>query len=281
MDKISFLIVMFAALIIPIVMARFKIANVPTAVAEIIVGIIIGKNVLNIVTQTQALHMMSTLGVMMLMFLSGMEINVDMFRKDPAKKDSTTASPLNLAIKAFVVVLVCSAILAFVLKWLGMFPDVLFAVLLFSTIALGVVIPTLKEKEILNRPAGQTLMLTAVLGEIVPMMALTIYASVNGGNAGRLWLIVLLFVAALFLLRWFKEPFIWFNKISKTTTQLDVRLAFFLIFTLVAIADDVGAENILGAFLAGMVMKMLEPAEGTDLDRLRFPDPVLLHHDWG
>ena len=264
MDKISFLIVMFAALIIPIVMARFKIANVPTAVAEIIVGIIIGKSVLNIVTQTQALHMMSTLGVMMLMFLSGMEINVDMFRKDPAKKDSTTASPLNLAIKAFVVVLVCSAILAFVLKWLGMFPDVLFAVLLFSTIALGVVIPTLKEKEILNRPAGQTLMLTAVLGEIVPMMALTIYASVNGGNAGRLWLIVLLFVAALFLLRWFKEPFIWFNKISKTTTQLDVRLAFFLIFTLVAIADDVGAENILGAFLAGMVMKMLEPAEGTE-----------------
>lgn len=264
MDKISFLIVMFAALIIPIVMARFKIANVPTAVAEIIVGIIIGKSVLNIVTQTQALHMMSTLGVMMLMFLSGMEINVDMFRKDPAKKDSTTASPLSLAIRSFVVVLICSAILAFVLKWLGMFPDVLFAVLLFSTIALGVVIPTLKEKEILNRPAGQTLMLTAVLGEIVPMMALTIYASVNGGNAGRLWLIVLLFVAALFLLRWFKEPFIWFNKISKTTTQLDVRLAFFLIFTLVAIADDVGAENILGAFLAGMVMKMLEPAEGTE-----------------
>lgn len=264
MEQLSILIVMVAALLIPLVMARFNISSVPTAVAEIVTGIILGKSLFGIVTTTEALSMMSTMGVMMLMFLSGMEINVDMFRKDPAKKDSTTASPLNLAIKAFVVVLVCSAILAFVLKWLGMFPDVLFAVLLFSTIALGVVIPTLKEKEILNRPAGQTLMLTAVLGEIVPMMALTIYASVNGGNAGRLWLIVLLFVAALFLLRWFKEPFIWFNKISKTTTQLDVRLAFFLIFTLVAIADDVGAENILGAFLAGMVMKMLEPAEGTE-----------------
>lgn len=264
MDKISFLIVMFAALIIPIVMAHFKITNIPTAVAEIITGIIIGKSVLNIVTQTDALHMMSTLGVMMLMFLSGMEINFDLFKKDPAKKASTTASPLSLSIHAFVVILICSTILAVVLKWLGMFPDVLFAVLLFSTIALGVVIPTLKEKEILNRPAGQALMLTAVLGEVVPMMALTVYASVNGGNAGRLWLIVLLFVAALFLLRKFKEPFIWFNKISKTTTQLDVRLAFFLIFTLVAVADGVGAENILGAFLAGMVMKLLEPAESTE-----------------
>ena len=264
MDKISFLIVMFAALIIPIVMAHFKITNIPTAVAEIITGIIIGKSVLNIVTQTDALHMMSTLGVMMLMFLSGMEINFDLFKKDPAKKASTAASPLSLSIHAFVVILICSTILAVVLKWLGMFPDVLFAVLLFSTIALGVVIPTLKEKEILNRPAGQALMLTAVLGEVVPMMALIVYASVNGGNAGRLWLIVLLFVAALFLLRKFKEPFIWFNKISKTTTQLDVRLAFFLIFTLVAVADGVGAENILGAFLAGMVMKLLEPAESTE-----------------
>lgn len=264
MDKISFLIVMFAALIIPIVMAHFKITNIPTAVAEIITGIIIGKSVLNIVTQTDALHMMSTLGVMMLMFLSGMEINFDLFKKNPAKKTSTAASPLSLSIHAFVVILICSTILAVVLKWLGMFPDVLFAVLLFSTIALGVVIPTLKEKEILNRPAGQALMLTAVLGEVVPMMALTVYASVNGGNAGRLWLIVLLFVAALFLLRKFKEPFIWFNKISKTTTQLDVRLAFFLIFTLVAVADGVGAENILGAFLAGMVMKLLEPAESTE-----------------
>ncbi|MFR0772002.1 MAG: cation:proton antiporter, partial [Limosilactobacillus pontis] len=45
---------------------------------------------------------------------------------------------------------------------------------------------------------------------------------------------------------------------------LDVRLAFFLIFTLVAVADGVGAENILGAFLAGMVMKLLEPAESTE-----------------
>lgn len=264
MDKISFLIVMFAALIIPIVMARFKISNVPTAVAEIITGIIIGKSVLNIVSQTDALHMMSTLGVMMLMFLSGMEINFDLFRKDPAQKTTDQSSPLKLSCTAFAVVVISAIVLAFILRWLGMFSDVLFAVLLFSTIALGVVIPTLKEKEILNRPAGQTLMLTAVLGEVVPMMGLTIFASVNGGNAGRLWLIVLLFVAAIFLLRRFKEPFIWFNKISKATTQLDVRLAFFLIFTLVAIADDVGAENILGAFLAGMVMKLLEPAEGTE-----------------
>ena len=99
------------------------------------------------------------------------------------------------------------------------------------------------------------------------MLALTFYASINGGNAKRLGLIVFLFLAAFFLLRRFKQPFIWFNKISKSTTQLDIRLAFFLIFALVTIAETVGAENILGAFLAGMVMKLLEPSETTE-DRL-------------
>ena len=146
---------------------------------------------------------------------------------------------------------------------MGLFSDILLATILFSTIALGVVIATLKEKEILGRPMGQTILLTAVLGEVIPMLALTFYASIYGHNAGRLWLIVLLFLAAIILLRRFRQPYVWFNNVSKATTQLDIRLAFFLIFTLVTVAESVGAENILGAFLAGMVMKLLEPSEAT------------------
>ena len=92
---------------------------------------------------------------------------------------------------------------------------------------------------------GQTLLLTAVLGEVIPMLALTFYASIYGHNAGRLWLIVLLFLAAIFLLRRFRQPYVWFNNVSKATTQLDIRLAFFLIFTLVTVAESVGADGIL------------------------------------
>ena len=43
------LIVMLAALVIPIMMARFKVSSVPTAVAEIMVGILLGKSAFNIV----------------------------------------------------------------------------------------------------------------------------------------------------------------------------------------------------------------------------------------
>lgn len=262
MEKLSFLIVMLAALVIPIAMARFKIANVPTAVAEIVTGILIGKSAFNWVVPTTALNMMATLGTMMLMFLSGMEINFDLFKKQSGTA-SNSKSPVNLAGQAFGLAFITAVVLGTILHWLGFFSDIFLATILFSTVALGVVIATLKEKEILDRPAGQTILLTAVLGEVIPMLALTVYASIYGGNARHLWLIVLLFLAAIILLRRFKQPFVWFNKISKTTTQLDIRLAFFLIFTLVAIAERVGAENILGAFLAGMVMKLLEPSEDT------------------
>lgn len=262
MEQLSFLIVMVAALIIPIFMARMHISNIPTAVAEIVTGIIIGKSAFNIVDATSALSMMSTLGTMMLMFLSGMEINFDLFKKQPGKKGSGP-SPVKMATSGFAMVIIAAVILGVILKLTGLFSDVFLATILFSTIALGVVIATLKEKEILGKPAGQTILLTAVLGEVIPMLALTFYASINGGNAGQLWLIVLLFLAAIVLLRRFKQPYLWFSKISKSTTQLDVRLAFFLIFTLVVIAEQVGAENILGAFLAGMVMKLLEPSEAT------------------
>ncbi|MFR0618217.1 monovalent cation:proton antiporter family protein [Limosilactobacillus mucosae] len=262
MEQLSMFIIMFSALLIPILMARFKVASVPTAVAEIIVGIILGKSGLNLVVQTRDLTFLSSLGVIVLMFLSGMEINFSLFKKQPGVKRDHQ-SPVNLAIESFAGIMLTAFVLAMILKMTGMFSDVLLATIIFSTVALGVVIATLKEKEILSRPMGQTILLTAVLGEVIPMLSLTVYASINGGNAGRLWMIVLLFLAAIVLLNRFKQPFIWFNKVTKATTQLDIRLAFFLIFTLVTLAETVGAENILGAFLAGMVMKLLEPSETT------------------
>lgn len=262
MEQVSVLIVMVAALIIPIAMARLKVSTIPTAVAEIIVGIILGKSVFNIVIGNDTLNMMSTFGVIMLMFLSGMEIDFDLFKRQPGQQQDNN-SPVKLAGQSFALVIITAAILGGILHAIGLFSDIFLATIVFSTVALGVVIATLKEKEILGRPAGQTILLTAVLGEVIPMLSLTIYASINGGNAGRLWLIILLFLAAIILLRRFKQPYIWFNRISKSTTQLDIRLAFCLIFVLVTIAETVGAENILGAFLAGMVMKLLEPTEAT------------------
>lgn len=267
MAQLSLFLVVLLALVIPIFMARFQISTVPTAVAEIIVGIIIGSSGFNLIISTHDLTFLSNLGVTLLMFLSGMEIDFDILqRKDSSKSKShagKTVNPIKIAVTAFGGIMVMAVVLAFALRAMGLFSEVMLAAIILMTVALGVVIATLKEKDILNRPIGQTVLLTAVLGEVIPLLLLTIYASINGGNAEQLWLIILLFLAAIFLLRRFKQPYVWFAKITKATTQLDIRLAFFLIFALVTVAQTVGAENILGAFLAGMVMKLLEPSEAT------------------
>lgn len=262
-QPLSMFIVILAALLIPILMARFQITGVPTAVAEIIVGVILGKSGLQVVNTTTNLSLLSSVGVIVLIFLSGMEIDFSLFRPEKSKGANHEASPVKLAVEAFMVSLIVAFGLALGLRKLGLFSDVFLATIIFTTIALGVVIATLKEKEILSKPIGQTILLTAVLGEIVPLVLLTVYASVRGGDATKIWLIVIPLVVAVILLHRFHRHFSWFNRVTKATTQLDIRLAVFLIFTLVLVAEAVGAENILGAFLAGMVMKLLEPYEST------------------
>ncbi|WP_294920969.1 cation:proton antiporter family protein [uncultured Lactobacillus sp.] len=264
MAQLSLFLVVLFALVVPILMARLRVNAVPTAVAEIIIGIVLGASGFNLVRPTHDLAFLSNLGVILLLFLSGMEINFDLLKPgQKSKRKKGQIAPFKVALNAFLGVTILSICLALLLKVLGLFGDVMLATIIFMTVALGVVIATLKEKDILNRPIGQTILLTAVLGEVIPLMLLTVYAAINGGNTKQLWLIILLFGVAILLLWRFKQPYLWFVKVTKSTTQLDVRLAFFLIFALVTVAERVGVENILGAFLAGIVMKLLEPSQET------------------
>lgn len=272
MTQLSLVIVLFAALIIPLIMAKLKLTALPTAVIEIITGIVLGQSGLHLVSASVPLNTLSDIGVIVLLFLSGMEIDFSLFQhrvprthfeKEAALATKNIKSPVRLATETYISIMVLSIILAILFKISGLFSNIWLAAILFSTISLGVVIATLKERELLSKAYGQTLLLIAVLGEVVPMLALTVYASVFGNSKHPLWLIPLVFIAALVLFKRFRTFFSFFERINKSTTQLDIRLAFFLIVTLVAIAESVGAESIMGAFLAGIVLKLLQPHEDT------------------
>lgn len=263
MAHLALVFVLLAALLIPLLMAKFKITFLPTAVAEILVGILLGQSGLHLIAMNDTLSQLSSLGVTILIFLSGMEIDFSLFGPKQTSEQSQR-SPLTIAMFSFATVLMMSAGLGWFLKATGLFDDILLATILFSTIALGIVIAALKEQEILSKPLGQTILLIAVLGEILPLLALTVYSALNQPGSKSVWLLSLIFLAAIYLLIRFKAIYRFFAKIDKTTTQLDIRLAFFLIITLVSIAEQVGAESILGAFLAGMVMKLLRPREETE-----------------
>lgn len=131
MAQLSLFLVVLLALVIPIFMARFKISTVPTAIAEIIVGIIVGSSGFNIVVSTHDLTFLSNLGVILLMFLSGMEINFDLLQRknNPKAKSQAgkTVDPLPTALTAFAGIVVMAFVLAYILKLIGLFSNVILA----------------------------------------------------------------------------------------------------------------------------------------------------------
>lgn len=261
MEKFALLIVLFAALITPLITARFHLQRMPTAISEIIMGIIIGKTGFNIVHPDVSVQYIANLGVIMLIFLGGMEIDFSLLEP---KKDKSVYSPLGNSFAGFMSIFIMSMILSGILYVTGIFSEFILAVILFSTIALGVIISLLKEAGLLNTNYGQTILLTSAFGEFIPLVALTIYSAVKQQHYISVLGLPVIFIIAIVLLHRFNRIYVFFDKIDKSTTQLDIRLAFFLIFTLVTFAEQIGAESILGSFLAGAVMKLLKPKPDTE-----------------
>ena len=175
--SLSLIIVALAAFATPLLLAKLNISTLPTAVAEITVGIILGKSLLHVVQANTTITFLADLGVILLLFLSGMEIDFSLFQNkqpqtplDKKKAESSTQySPLKLAIITYAVIILTSAIIAAFFSFSGLYSNFWLATILFATIALGVVIAALKEKELLNSRFGQTILLIAVLGEVVPI----------------------------------------------------------------------------------------------------------------
>lgn len=269
MEFLSLVIVVLAAFLTPIIVNRLNINFLPVVVAEILMGIVIGNSFLNIVERDSILNILSTLGFIFLMFLSGLEIDFKAFKKDKRARqgqnddESSIPGHLNLALTVFAFIMIISILLAYVFKWLGLVDDVLLMVIIISTISLGVVVPTLKKMNIMRTTIGQFILLVAVLADLVTMILLTVYGAINGQGGSTIWLIGILvvFTAISYILGVQFKRMSFLQKLMDGTTQIGIRAVFALIILLVALAEGVGAENILGAFLAGVVVSLLNPDE--------------------
>ncbi|REH75430.1 monovalent cation:proton antiporter family protein [Staphylococcus felis] len=264
MEFVSLVIVIIAAVLTPIIINRLKISFLPVVVAEILMGIVIGHSFLNIVHADETLKILSTLGFIFLMFLSGLEIDFNAFKKEKTnKKQDDTSAPghFSLALVVFIFIMIVSTLLAYMFKWIGLIDDVLLMVIIISTISLGVIVPTLKEMNIMRTRIGQFILLVAVLADLATMILLTVYGALNATGSSTIWLIGILaiFPIVFYFLGVFLKKAPIFEKLMNGTTQIGIRAVFALIILLVALAEGVGAENILGAFLAGVVVSLLKP----------------------
>ncbi|SFG71711.1 trk system potassium uptake protein TrkA [Desulfotomaculum arcticum] len=253
------MIVVIAAFVTPIILHRLRLKAIPVVVAEIIVGLVLGESGLRVIVRDNWLDLLSTFGIIYLMFLSGLEIDFEAIQNSGKKK--TGPNPLLISIINFMVILGTSVLLAFGLKSLGLIEEPVFMTLIISTISLGVILPVLKEKEILETSYGQIVLLTAIIADLMTMILLAVYVSLRSqGGMTKFFLLLLLFVVflgAYRLINTFRSKKL--LNIKKETVSIGTRGVFALILFFVVLSEKVGAESILGAFLAGVIVSSLAP----------------------
>src|SRR5690625_3646602 len=191
----SLMIVMGVAFFIPFFLQRLKLKAIPVVVAEIIAGIIIGKSGLNLIDVDNAwLTLLSSLGLIFLMFLSGVEIDFTSFgiKKKSSKQKTKEINPFLVSMTVFASMLLLAYGFSMFLVFVGLIEDPYFMTIILSMISLGVVVPVLKENRMIESELGQTVLLIAVISDFATMILFAYYLALRDGNTTIVWWILLL-----------------------------------------------------------------------------------------
>ncbi len=283
------LLVVFLAFLVPLTLARVKRLRLPIVVGEIIAGMIVGRSGFNWVNaQDPVLELLAEFGFVFLMFLSGMEIDFSKIgslggtsgqpgpRALQKTSEPTTRKiwrPLPLGLITFALTLILSALFGLLLVSLGLARNPWMMALILSTTSLGLVLPVLKEHGLSSGRYGQTILIAALIADFATMLLITVLvAVVSHGLTLNILLIGILFV--VFFL-FYRLGSFFFNKLpavrrvleelSHATAQIKVRAAFALMLIFVVLSQVLGAEIILGAFLAGAIITLLRTPEDESL----------------
>lgn len=257
------LLVVLLAFLVPILLARFK--RIPAVVGEILAGIVIGPSILGLVNSHEpTLEFLAEIGFAFLMFLSGLEIDFSILFAASRKRRDKKKNPILLAGLSFALTLTFALGIGFWLTNAGFVKDPYMMTLILSTTSLGIVVPVLKEKKMSSSNLGQTILLAALLADFLTMFLITVYIAVRStGLTLDILLIGLLFIPVLLLYKFgerhLRRPLVrrLIEELADATSQIKVRGAFALMIAFVVLAELIGAELILGAFLGGVLASLL------------------------
>jgi Kef-type K+ transport system membrane component KefB len=251
----SVLIIAAIAVVLPVGLALVPRFPVPLAVLEVIAGIVVGPSVFGWVRIDPAVQVLSQLGLGMLLFLAGLEIDVERLRGPLAR----------LAAEAFAVSaglgLLCGTFF-----WLAgqARQPLLVAIILMSTSA-GLLLPLLKDAGEADTEFGQLVMTAAALAELVPIMLLSLFFSAAAKTTGDQLVSLAIFLVVVVLIgvtlagvRRLNRVDRMLDYLSDRSGQLRVRAALTLALGCGVLAYRFGFASILGAFAAGLLVKVVE-----------------------
>jgi len=247
--------VLAVAAAVPLILSTVPKVPIPGPVLEIAAGIVLGPAVLDLVKPDQAVRLVATIGLAFLLFMAGLEIDVRHFRGPRAR-----LAGLGFGLSAVLALGISGALHA-----AGVVESTLLVGIILIATSLGMIIPILKDAGVADRPVGQLVIAGASLGDVSSVLLLSLFFSGRATALGpKLLLLSLLFVLVVLLViatlriersMWITRTM---NRLADTSAQIRIRLSMLLVVGLGALATHLGFEAILGAFIAGAILRLVD-----------------------
>ncbi len=253
-DALSLVIISLGAFLLPLIAQRISI---PSIVLEIAYGILVGP-VLGIVKISEFISGLAIFGFMLLMFLSGFEIELDTFREKGLKT-------LSIPLAIYVATVATSFYLIVTLDY------PIFLALVLCTTSVDIVITVLRSDDTIKTNYGQSLFMSALIADIFTLIGVTVFASLQhseGFSISNLN-VILYFLIVILILRIIRRVAWWNPQIfsrmfdGNDPEEMGIRSSIALMLTLVGVAVLFDIEYILGAFLAGTLFAFTFPNRGS------------------
>jgi Kef-type K+ transport system membrane component KefB len=250
----NLLVVMAVAFLAPLVLGLFPRVRLPSVVLEIVAGIVVGPSVLGLVEVDQAVEVVALLGLAFVLFLAGVEIEFEKLR----------GAVLRVAALGFALSFAVAVAVSLALDAAGLVDTPLLVAIILCSTSLGVLIPVLKDAGEIGSTLGQLIIAAASIADFGAIILLSLFFSGEGGTGSTLLLLGALFalaavtvvvlVGAEHSIR-LREDLV---RLQDTTAQIRVRAALLLLIGFAALAETLGLEVILGTFIAGAIVSLVD-----------------------
>jgi Kef-type K+ transport system membrane component KefB len=243
--------VAFAA---PFLLGLLPRVRLPSVVLEIVAGIVLGPSLLGLVSVDAAVETLALIGLGFVLFLAGLEIELDQLR----------GRVLRLTAGGFALSFAIAVVVAFALSAGGLVETPLLIAIILCATSLGVLVPVLKDAGESGSTFGQLIIAAASIADFGAIILLTLLFSSEGGAGSAALLLGALIALALAVAAVVRgaERSMRIRadllRLQDTTAQIRVRAAFVLFAGFAAVAEALGLEVILGTFIAGMLISVLD-----------------------
>jgi Kef-type K+ transport system membrane component KefB len=240
--------VALVAALAPLVVAALPGPRIPQVVIFLLGGVLIGPHVLGL-AETSNIALLSNIGLGFLFLLAGYELDPLLLRQRPGE----------LAIGGWLISAVIAVGVAAGLDAAGYIKDFVPVGLALTTTALGTLLPILRDNDMLAGQFGRYVYAAGAVGELFPILIIAVFLT-HRGHFVALASVALVGVFAIVMsaVPWVARSS-WVQRIMRegqdATGQTTLRWAVVLLFVLLALASRFGLDVVLGAVLAGMVLR--------------------------